>query len=143
MTFVQLLQFFPKSSFHQGLQKRRGTHAGCPSFGVLQEQLLDIVDGGELADGGLGSVVGAVVNSDLAGSDLLLDGLIVLHGEGVEVPAVLIGGQTNVVAVFQTEVAVGTGDLAPLASLDVGQSGLDSSGQATPNPAAPARPPGR
>ena len=34
--------------------------------------LLDVGDVGELADGGLGSVVGAVINSDLAALDLAL-----------------------------------------------------------------------
>ena len=34
--------------------------------------LLDVVDSGELADGGLGSIVGAVVHSDLAALDLVI-----------------------------------------------------------------------
>ena len=84
------------------------------------KRLLDVVDLGELADGGLGSVVRAVVNNDLAGSDLLLQLLVLLNREGLEVPAVLSGGQADVIAVLQTKVAVGCCDGAPLACLDVG-----------------------
>ena len=36
-----------------------------PQAGLPDNRLLDVVDSGELADGGLGSVVGAVINSDL------------------------------------------------------------------------------
>ncbi|WP_181566972.1 hypothetical protein [Faecalibacterium prausnitzii] len=75
-------------------------------------QLLDVVDGGELADGGLGSVVGVVIDHDLAALDLLLDCLVLIDGKGLEVPAVLIGGQTDVIAVLQAEVAVGSSDVA-------------------------------
>ena len=45
--------------------------------------LLDVVDSGELADGGLGRVVGAVVHSDLAILDLVLDFLVLVLGEGL------------------------------------------------------------
>ena len=58
----------------------------CSLCRVLQ--LLDVVDRGELADGGLGSVVGAVINSDLAALDLALELLVLVGGEGLEVPAV-------------------------------------------------------
>ena len=43
----------------------------CSLCRVLQ--LLDVVDRGELADGGLGSVVGVVIDHDLTALDLLLD----------------------------------------------------------------------
>ena len=78
----------------------------CSLCRVLQ--LLDVVDRGELADGGLGSVVGVVIDHDLAALDLLLDCLVLIDGKGLEVPAVLIGGQTDVIAVLQAEVAVGS-----------------------------------
>ena len=64
------------------------------------KRLLDVVDLGELADGGLGSVVGAVVHNELAGSNLGLQGLVLVLGEGLEVPVVISSGQTNVVAVL-------------------------------------------
>ena len=94
-----------------------------PAWG---SSLLDVVDGSELADGGLGSIVGVVVHSDLAALDLFLDGLVLVLGEGLEVPAVVCGGQADVIAILQTEVAVGSSDLAPVTGLDVGQSGVDS-----------------
>src|SRR5699024_3863266 len=52
-----------------------------------------------------------------------------LHGEGAEVPAALGGGQADVVALLQAEVAVGGGDGAPLAGVDVAQGGLNGGGQ--------------
>lgn len=85
-----------------------------PQAGLPDNSLLDVVDGGELADGGLGSVVGAVINSDLAALDLALDFLVLVGGEGLEVPAVCIGGQADIIAVLQTEVAIGTCDVAQL-----------------------------
>ena len=60
--------------------KRAGRSLGsvlllkCSLCRVLQ--LLDVVDRGELADGGLGSVVGVVIDHDLAALDLLLDCLV-------------------------------------------------------------------
>ena len=79
-----------------------------PQAGLPDNRLLDVVDGGELADGGLGSVVGTVINSDLAALDLALDFLVLVGGEGLEVPAVCIGGQADIIAVLQAEVAIGT-----------------------------------
>ena len=103
----------------------------APITGVIPgKRLLDVVDLGELADGGLGSIVRAVVHNELAGSDLGLQSLVLVLGEGLEVPAVISSGQTDVVAVLQTEVAVGSSDVAPLASLDVAQSGADRLRQA-------------
>ena len=94
-----------------------------PAWG---SSLLDVVDSSELADGGLGSIVGVVVHSDLAALDLVLDGLVLVLGEGLEVPAVVCGGQADVIAILQTEVAVGSSDLAPVTGLDVGQSGANA-----------------
>ncbi|MFR2123835.1 MAG: hypothetical protein ACLS34_02345 [Faecalibacterium sp.] len=88
---VLLLCLFTKSSaafsaLRQIRQKKRGTaymdallciriYAMRPQAGLPDNaSLLDVVDGGELADGGLGSVVGVVVHSDLAALDLVLDG---------------------------------------------------------------------
>ena len=76
---------------------------------------------------GLGSVVGAVVHNELAGSDLALQGLVLVLGEGLEVPAVISSGQTNIVAILQTEVTVGSSDVAPLAGLDVARAVLTDS----------------
>ena len=98
----------------------------APITGVIPgKRLLDVVDLGKLADGGLGSVVGAVVHNELAGSDLVLQDLVLVLGKGLEVPAVISSGQTNIVALLQTEVTVGSSDVAPLAGLDVAQSGAD------------------
>ena len=80
--------------------------------------LLDVVDLGVLADRGLHTVIGAVVNRDLAGSDASLERLVVLHGEVLEMPAGFCGGQADVIAVLQTKVAVGACNVAPCAGYD-------------------------
>ena len=63
---------------------------------AADRSLLDVGDSDQVAGGGLDAVLAGVVHDDLAGSDLLLDRLVLLHGEGAEVPAALGGGQADV-----------------------------------------------
>ncbi len=72
--------------------------------------------------------VGLVASSELLSTTISPEAILLFRasyssGEGLEVPAVVSSGQTDVVAVLQTEVAVGGSDVAPLACLDVAQSG--------------------
>ena len=77
----------------------------------LFRQKSDLVIHGDVAaGGGLGGIVRGVIHLDFAVADLLQNGVVLVQGESAEVPACFVGGQANIVALFQAKVAVGASD---------------------------------
>ena len=75
---------------------------------TLFRQKSDLVIHGDVAaGGGLGGIVRGVIHLDFAVADLLQNGVVLVQGESAEVPACFVGGQANIVALFQAKVAVG------------------------------------
>ena len=86
---------------------------------TLFRQKSDLVIHGDVAaGGGLGGIVRGVIHLDFAVADLLQNGVVLVQGERAEVPACFVGGQANIVALFQAKVAVGASDGAPVACID-------------------------
>lgn len=97
---------------------------------TLFRQKSDLVIHGDVAaGGGLGGIVRVVIHLDFAVADFLQNGVVLVHGESAEVPACFVGGQANIVALFQAKVAVGASDGAPVACIDGLQAILNGSAQ--------------
>ena len=103
---MELLQKYNGKIYRFGVfgQKNPPDESG----GWEGKNLSDVIDGGLVGHGGLDVVVGVVVHDHGAVSQLGLQCLVLVHGEGAESPGIGIGGQTNVFALSQGEV----GDLA-------------------------------